>query len=97
MACGDRRCDITMFALFEAGSQVIFIVSPPRFGFASRGANHVSPLRGDKSCQVVADQRASIISVESMHQRTLKKQSKTSIAINFPFIRSTKDTKVAEE
>ena len=47
MVCGDRRCEITMFALFEAGSQVISPVSTPRFGFASRGANHVSPLRGD--------------------------------------------------
>ena len=41
-----RWGDITMFALFEAGNQVVFTMSTPRFGSASRGANHVSPLRG---------------------------------------------------
>ena len=35
-----------MFALFEAGIQVNCNISTPRFGCASRGANHVAPLRG---------------------------------------------------
>jgi len=35
-----------MFALFEAGIQVICTILAPRFGCASRGANHVAPLRG---------------------------------------------------
>ena len=35
-----------MFALFEAGFQVVRTIPTPRFGFASRGANHVAPLRG---------------------------------------------------
>lgn len=35
-----------MFALFEAGIQVIRLHPTPRFGYASRGANHVAPLRG---------------------------------------------------
>jgi hypothetical protein len=35
-----------MFALFEAGCQVVRTRHTPRFGFASRGANHVAPLRG---------------------------------------------------
>jgi hypothetical protein len=37
---------MAMFALFEAGSQVICTIPTPRFGYASRGANHVAPLRG---------------------------------------------------
>ena len=37
---------ITMFALFEAGLQVVRLHLTPRFGFASRGANRVAPLRG---------------------------------------------------
>ena len=35
-----------MFALFEAGFQVIRPFTTPRFGCASRGANIVQPLRG---------------------------------------------------
>jgi len=35
-----------MFALFEAGSQVVGACPTPRFGYASRGANRVAPLRG---------------------------------------------------
>ena len=39
----------TMFALFEAGSQVVGACPSPRFGYASRGANRVAPLRGAAS------------------------------------------------
>ncbi len=35
-----------MFALFEAGIQFNRSYPTPRFGYASRGANHVAPLRG---------------------------------------------------
>jgi hypothetical protein len=35
-----------MFALFEAGIQVNRSYPTPRFGYASRGANRVAPLRG---------------------------------------------------
>ena len=38
-----------MFALFEAGSQVVGACPTPRFGYASRGANRVAPLRGAAS------------------------------------------------
>jgi hypothetical protein len=34
------------FALFEAEFQVICTILTPRFSCASRGANHVAPLRG---------------------------------------------------
>jgi hypothetical protein len=37
---------VTMFALFEAGIQVARLQATPRFGCASRGANHIGPLRG---------------------------------------------------
>ena len=35
-----------MFALSEAGIQIIRSYLTPRFGCASRGANRVAPLRG---------------------------------------------------
>ena len=38
-----------MFALFEAGLQVVRTRLTPRFGYASRGANRVAPLRGADS------------------------------------------------
>ena len=44
MVYGNRY--ITMFALSEAGFQVMRLRPTPRFGYASRGANHVAPLRG---------------------------------------------------
>jgi hypothetical protein len=35
-----------MFALSEAGIQVVRLLPTPRFGCASRGVNHIGPLRG---------------------------------------------------
>ena len=52
LTCRPRRgrtlagCWFYRFALFEAGIQVICTIPTPRFGCASRGANHVCPLRG---------------------------------------------------